>query len=148
MTKEAEKYLESLDLTKAVRQAIDQHREDASRVCPEIFEDVFVSSYQTAEGRQWTSLHLFGATIAVECTNFLTSNQFDIVPYFGRITFIEFHPTDFDLRTADKGRLVVKAYLKSQYVFELSGTDGNAAALIALATRRLVPALQILPQTT
>ncbi len=95
-----EDYLGVLPLTQVVRERIDTVIDLNAKIVNADFMDIFICEMKDKEGaKEYTSLWLFTNSLLVECKNFLSEDDFDVVPYINRVRYCSIKPIEFDFKS-------------------------------------------------
>ncbi|NQY07523.1 MAG: hypothetical protein HRT68_15335, partial [Flavobacteriaceae bacterium] len=101
MLEKFEDYLGQLPLTRAIKGRIEEVINLNMKIKELDIQDIFICELKNEEGsRTYTSLWLFTKTHSIECKNFLTQNDFDIVPHLNRIGYCSISPTNYNFEEA------------------------------------------------
>lgn len=127
MIEKFESYLSTLPLTGAIRTRINEVLILNDRIISLDIEDIFICEMKNKEGeRTYTSLWLFTDTYCMECENFLTTEDFDIVVYKKKVKHAAIKPIEFDfLETSSKSSIQINCYLTEGTSCNLIGTETN-----------------------
>lgn len=107
MIEKFEAYLGTLPITKTVKDRVDEIINLNLKIQEFDIKDIFICELKNSEGsRSYTSLWLFTDKYFIECKDFLTTFDFDITPYLGKIQYCSISPKDFDLETATEKSIV------------------------------------------
>lgn len=88
MKREFITYLESIDVTKALRKKIETIHEFYRERCPDEITGIFVTDYIKEDGaREHENLWFFSEKYCMEAKQFMTKDDFDITPMQKRIFY-------------------------------------------------------------
>jgi len=143
MLKKFEDYLGTLPLTQ-VMDRINEVLKLNSKITNDDILDIFICEFKNDEGaRTHTSLWLFTKKHCIECKDFLTTNNFDLTPYAGRITYCSIKPIEFNLDKPTK-----KSSVKIHFKFEggvsgiLIATENNCLKAFEIYKKYIVTNLK------
>lgn len=123
MLEKFEDYLGVLSLTQVIKDRIDEVIELNTKIKNDDILDIFICEMKNNEGaRTYTSLWLFTDKFFIECKDFLTTNNFDLIPYLGAIKYCSIETIEFDLDVASE-----KSSVKTYCEFE-NKLNGNFIA--------------------
>ncbi len=126
MIEKFEDYLGSLQLTKVVKDRIEEIIILNRKIKEMDILDIFICELKNKEGsRNYTSLWLFGEKYCIECKSFLTKNDFDLTPIKNKIDYCSISPIDFDLENTTE-KSIVNIHFK--FVSSGTGMTGNLIA--------------------
>lgn len=128
MLEKFEEYLGQLPLTKAIRRRIEEVITLNMKIKELDIQDIFICELKNEEGsRTYTSLWLFTQDYSIECKNFLTENDFDIVPHMKRVGYCSIAPLNFDFEETNEN-----SSIKVHFSYSIkSGMAGISGDLIA-----------------
>lgn len=124
MRKEFENYLESIGIKKPLQERIAEIFEFYRGLCPDKITGIFVSDYIKEDGtREYENLWFFSERYNMEAKQFVTKDDFDIMPMKGRIAYCTVEKEEYDFRKAtEKSRLNLKFYVNPPTITTVSGT--------------------------
>ncbi len=99
-------YLSALNVTRIVEDRVREVYTFYQEICPEEITDVFITEYITEDGlREYENLWFFSKTCVMEAKNFLSMDQFDLVPFHAVVRW-EVKGEHYDYKSAtSKSRL-------------------------------------------
>ena len=101
MKKEFLTYLESIGITRPIRERIETIYEFYKEICPDKITGIFVTEYikESAE-REYENLWFFSPKCCMEAKNFITQDNFDMDPIYKRVIGWEIQKQDYDFKKA------------------------------------------------
>ena len=119
MEKEFIKYLESMGITKALRERIETIYECCKELCSNEITNIFITDYIKEDGlREYENLWFFSEKYCMEAKQFRTIDDFDIIPIKKRVTYWNIQKQDYNFKKAtEKSRL----FLRVNFEFGMSG---------------------------
>ena len=107
MKKEFIKYLESIGITKAIRERIETIYEYYKEMCSDEITGIFITEYIKEDGsREYENLWFFSDKYCMEAKQFITTDNFDITSIKKQISYWAIKKQDYDFKKAtEKSRL-------------------------------------------
>ncbi len=107
MRGEFTEYLDSIGVTRTAKKQIRTIHDFYQIVCPEEITGIFVTDFVNEEGtREYENLWFFSETLIMEAKNFLSTDEFDMVPLTKTIARWEVKRHDYDFEAAtERSRL-------------------------------------------
>ena len=139
MKKKFKEYLGTLPITKVVINRIDEVMTLNSKLLNDKILDIFVCEIKNHEGsRTYTSLWLFAEKNAIECKNFLQTDDFDITPYFKKLDYCSIKPLNFDFEEV-KVNSSVQIYARfGENVFDIVATEQNCIKALDIYKKYII----------
>jgi hypothetical protein len=135
-------YLRSIDLDEDMVKRVGAMVEAFEWLCPEPLERIFICDQPSDSGkdRQLTSLWGFSSTFCMETKQFLSSENFDMVPFRSSIVWLEVEGSDVaGNRDDNAGTLSVTFHLGPNLPCLLTATGANCKYLKSTLQDLLVP---------
>lgn len=129
MLDQFEDYLGLLPLTKTIKSRINSCLTLNSKIIPDDILEIFISDIKDKEGaRTYTSLWIITDKYCMECKNFLSQYDFDVINYKNNLRYCSIKFKDFDLETATES---------SSLTVSCAFTDQGGANYMATGTNCL-----------
>lgn len=145
MKPEFNQYLESIGITDVLQRRIDALMEGVVLAFGRPIENIFVTEYLDAEGaRRYENLWCLSATDLMEAKNFVTEDDFDILPLYRNVFYVRIRKEQYDFKAAtDKSRLHVH-FRGGDIAFggELKASQRNCDVLRDTVLRQLIANLR------
>lgn len=137
-------YLESLPITRAEIDRINEVLSFTRQIFEFDFDDIFICEMRNNEGaKKYTSLWLFTNDFFIECKDFLTRNDFDITPLKKGIKYCAIEIKDFNLTDVNETSL-----FKLQFSFDnnitgnLISTEENCKWALKIYKKYILPKIK------
>ncbi len=121
------KYLDCIDITKALSGRIETIYKLCKQLCPEEIKDIFITDYIKEDGtRGYENLWFFSEKNCMEARNFRAVEDFDIIPIEKKVTYwnIKIHNYDFKKAT-DTSRLFLTIRFEIDMVGDFKAAKEN-----------------------
>ena len=144
MREEFIKYLESISITKALRERIETIYEFCKRICSDEIIDIFITDYiKEDESREYENLWFFSEKNCMEAKQFITKDDFDITPIRKRVDYWNIQKQDYDFKKAtEKSRLFLRVGLGTVTHGEFKAAKENCDCLKEIIFKYVVPNLK------
>ncbi|MEL4391006.1 hypothetical protein [Shewanella xiamenensis] len=144
MNEKIDLYLGILPLTHAVRERVKTVIACNQMIMDDEILDVFINDMKNSEGgKEYSSLWIFTKLFIIECKNFLSENDFDIVPYVHNVKYSSVKSIDFDfVNVTDKSSMIVNCLLNTVSCTFIA-TDKNCSELFRLYKEHIIPNLNV-----
>ena len=121
------KYLESISITKAVREKIEKIYKFYQEICPDEIKGIFITDYIKEDGsREYENLWFFSEKNCMEAKQFIIKDDFDITPIKKRVYYWTIQKQDYDFKKATKkSRVHLKFDLDTGIVGVLKAAKEN-----------------------
>jgi hypothetical protein len=142
MNNQFNEYLGILPLTKVVKDRVQTVISLNQMIMDEDILDIFISDMKNSDGgKEYSSLWIFTKSFIIECKNFLSEHDFDIVPYENKITYSSVKAIDFDfVNTTEKSTIIVNCSLNAMSC-NFIATESNCLEIFKLYKKHIVPNL-------
>lgn len=113
MKKEFIEYLESISITKVLRERVETIYKFYQDICRDEITGIFITDYIKKDGsREYENLWFFSEKYCMEAKQFITKDDFDITPIKKRVFYWTIQKQDYDFKKATKkSRLYLKLSL-------------------------------------
>lgn len=140
MKEEFIKYLESIGITKALRERIETTYEFYQEICPDEITGIFITDYIKEDGsREYENLWFFSEKNCMEAKQFITKDDFDITPIKKRVYYWTIQKQDYDFKKATKkSRVHLKFDLDTGIVGVLKAAKENCDYLREIILKYVV----------
>lgn len=119
MREEFIKYLESMGITRALRERIETIYECCKEICSNEITGIFITDYIKEDGsREYESLWFFSDKYCMEAKQFITTDDFDITPIKKRINYCTIQKQNYDFKKATEKS---KLFLRVKFDAEMAG---------------------------
>lgn len=120
-------YLGILPLTQVVKDRIEIVISLNAKIINDEVIDIFICDLKDEEGtKEYTSLWLFTDSHLMECKNFLSENNFDLVFYKNSIRYCSIKPIDFDFDSpTTKSSITINCSLLGALSCNIIATEDN-----------------------
>jgi len=138
-------YLESIDVTKPIRDKVEKIYEFYLKICPEEINDVFISDYIKEDGtREFDNMWFFSNSYTMEAKQFLSkADDFDMTPIKGRIHYLNIQKRDYDFKIATHiSRLYLRFGLDTGISGDLKASRKNCDFLRDTFSKYILPNLK------
>ena len=144
MKKEFLIYLESVGITRPIRERIKIIYEFYRKIFVEEIADIFVSEYLKKDGtREYENLWFFSEKFFMEAKQFITNDDFDITPIKSRIHYCNIQKQDYDFEKAtEKSRLNMEIGMDTEIRGSLKASKENCDYLRDIIFKYVVPNLK------
>ncbi|GAI51330.1 unnamed protein product, partial [marine sediment metagenome] len=127
MREEFIKYLESIGITKALRERIETIYECCKELCSNEITGIFITDYIKQDGsREYENLWFFSDKNCMEAKQFITTDDFDITPIKKRINYWTIQKQNYDFKKAtEKSRLFLRVKFDAEMAGEFKAAKEN-----------------------
>lgn len=144
MKKEFIRYLESIDITNALRERIETIYKFYQEIYPDEITDIFIADYIKEDGlREYESLWFFSKKNCMEAKQFITKEDFDVAPIKKRIYYWTIQKQNYDFKKAtEKSRLYLRFELDTGVTCGVKAAKENCDYLRKIILKYIVPNLK------
>ena len=144
MKEEFIKYLKSIGLTETLCKRIETIYEFYRDLCPDEITGIFVTDYIIEDGsREYENLWFFSKKYAMEAKQFITKDDFDILPIKNRINYWTIQKWDYDFKKAtEKSRLYLRFDQDTGKYGEFKASKENCDYLRDIILKYVLPNLK------
>jgi hypothetical protein len=138
---EFEEYLKAVGMGDVLLERVAHLERSIGVVCPEEIKHIFVADYLQEDGiRGYEHLFFFSTNYAIQASNFVNRNEFDIDRIGKSIVNLKLDTKDFDFQVpTDKARLSVRYLTVGHLQAHLKASGENCAHLVTIIRDCLVP---------
>lgn len=136
-------YLEDIEMPMTFREKVFSIYEFYHKICPEEITDVFVSEYLNEDGtRQYENLWFFSENYCMEAKQFITKDDFDLIPTKGRLGYFQIQKEEYNFQKATKeSKLFLFVSLEVGVTCSLKASKENCDYLKKISLKHLMPNL-------
>jgi len=137
-------YLRSIGVPLALDEKIQKAYEFYLEICPDEITDIFVTDYITNDGtREYENLWFFSEKYWMEAKQFITKENFDIVPAQKRVNYWSLEKQNYDFKRAtEASRLHLSFQLAATVTGNLKASKENCDYLKDIIIKYVVPNLK------
>jgi len=143
MKDEFRNYLETVGInTPTTLETIEQILHDASKICQDEIEAMLVDEYTQQDGKRiYNDLHLFSKKYSFTANQFLSKQEYYLLPLRGNITHLVIQKKDYDFEEpTEASRISVTFQFKhSEIQGVLTASKENCAHLWSIIKTHLQP---------
>jgi hypothetical protein len=143
MKNEFLEYLNSIGITGLFQERAQAIYSFYEKIIADTMQDIFVSDYVNEEGRRlYENLWFFTSSAVFEAKQFLTTDDFDGMPYTKKVKYWRIVKKDYDFNNiTSKSRMTIEVGLKNNMGCIMKASGDNCSFLKAIFLKYYLPNL-------